>query len=137
MLPAITGYFRVSLIILRFFICNLKLLGGMTEERIDKVVRRLKEIAATDYSDYAGFHLKAAKNMEYNNCFIVNGQSTYSSNFTLQLENFSDAIKIIQGFTGKTKEETIENLKSQGYYVEDPPLYLHYLKLPRECEENW
>lgn len=109
----------------------------MTEERIEKVVKKLKEIAATDYSNYAVFHLKTTGNTVYSNCFIVNNQRTYSSNFSIQLENFTDALRIIQSFSGQTKEEVIEDLEKNGCYIEDPPLYLHYLKLPRECEEDW
>lgn len=107
----------------------------MTPERIDVVVKRLKAIAETDFSDYAGFHLEKNSGSAYHDCFIVNDQKFYSSNLTLELENFDDAVEIIRKFTGKGKKEVLEELEYSSSYIKEKPVYLHYLKLLHECGE--
>lgn len=106
----------------------------MTPERIHIVVKKLKDIASTSFSDYAGFHMEVKPGVKYNHCFVVNDQKYHSSNFTLELEDLSDAINIIMEFTGQTEEEVIQELENTGYYITNSPLYLHYLKLLRDCE---
>ncbi len=115
---------------------NFKEIGYlMTPERIDKVVEKLRQLAATRFSDYAGFHFNGKPGEEYHHCFVVNDQEYHSSNFTLELENFSDAVEIIQKFTGESKEKVLKDLEITGCYIQKTPLYLHYLKLFKKCEK--
>lgn len=107
----------------------------MTPERIDIIVKKLRQLAGTNYSDYAGFHLEKNSGEGYHDCFVVNDQKFHSSNLTLELENFEDAIKIVQRFTGQSEEEVMEELNEQGPINKIPPIYLHYLKLLKACEE--
>lgn len=107
----------------------------MTPERILLVVKKLREIASTNFSDYAGFHMEVKPGIKYNHCFIVNDQPYHSSNFTIELENLSDAVKIIQKFNGQTKEEVVQELEHKGFLKNYSPIYLHYLKLIRNCED--
>lgn len=107
----------------------------MTSERIELVVRRLKAIAATGFSDYAGFHLEKNSKSSYQDCFIVNNQEFHSSNLTLELENFNDAVEIIKKFTGKNEKEVLDDLEYSDYNIKDQYVYLHYLKLIKDCED--
>lgn len=107
----------------------------MTEKRIANVVEELKQIISTDYSDYAGFRLQASEEEGFNNCFIVNNESLFSSNFSTPIDNSNDALKIIQNITGQSDEEILEELDANGsYYNLNRPLYLHYLKLTKKCD---
>lgn len=105
----------------------------MTPQRIEIVVKKLLEIAATNFSDYAGFHLDA-HNDNFSHCFIINDLKMHSSNFTIELEEFEDAVKIITEFRKRKAESIIENLEDHDKFKHRTPLYLHYLKLKKDCE---
>lgn len=108
----------------------------MTEERIAIIVEKLKKIVSTNFSDYAGFRLKVSPEGKFHNCFIINNEPLYSSNFTTRVDEFEDAIKIIKALTGKSKEKIIQELRDTGsYYRENEQLFLHYLKLTQKCED--
>lgn len=108
----------------------------MTEQRIENIVEKLKKIIATNYSEYAGFNLQASKEDGFYNCFIVNNEELFPSNFSIKLESFNDSIKIIQKITGQNEEKILEDLDANGsYYSLNKPLFLHYLKMPQQCEE--
>lgn len=104
----------------------------MTAERIQKVVEQLGAMADTNFSDYAGFHFEGEEGEKYRHSFIVNDQMNHSSNFTLQLENFSDAIEIVQKFKGLSREKAIKELRENAYYKDRSPIYLHYIKLLKD-----
>lgn len=100
------------------------------------IVEKLKKIVSTNFSNYAGFRLNLSPEGQFHNCFIINNESLYSSNFTTRVDEFEDAIKIIREITGKNKEKIIQELSDNGsYYKGDEQLFLHYLKLTRKCEE--
>lgn len=108
----------------------------MTEKRIAKIVEEIKKIISTDYSDYAGFRLQATEEDGFNNCFIVNNENLFSSNFSIQIDSAHDAVQIIKELTAQSEEEIIEELDANGsYYNLNQPLYLHFLKLTKKCEE--
>lgn len=81
----------------------------MTPERIDIVVKKLLQIADTKFSDYAGFHLDGVEDDKFNHCFIINDLKIHSSNITIELEEFEDAVKIITEFRRQKPEMVIEN----------------------------
>ena len=106
----------------------------MTPERIQIVIRKLHEIAETSFSDYAGFHMENESGRGYKHCFIVNNQPCHSSNLTLKLEEFSDAVKIISGFRRQSEQETLKELQDDVQVEPYLEIYLHYLKLQINCE---
>ena len=107
----------------------------MTREMIQKVVKRLKEIASTNFSEYAGFRTEKKESTDFHHCFIVNDQPYHSSNFTYQLEQFEDALEILQEFTGNSQEDVTNHLMNNGSYLKSKPLFFHYLKLVKDCEQ--
>lgn len=106
----------------------------MTPERIQVVIRKLQEMAKTSFSDYAGFHMENESGRGYHHCFIVNNQPYHSSNLTLRLEEFSDAVKIISGFRRQSEQETLKDLQDHGQVEPDLEIFLHYLKLQINCD---
>jgi hypothetical protein len=95
---------------------------------------RTWEIAETVFSDYAGLHFGIKPGKEYHPWFVSNDQKFNSSNYTLKLENFNDGVKIIQEITGQFREKVFEDHIDTGFFIDNLQIYLHYLKLIKDCE---
>ncbi|UJH92311.1 hypothetical protein LZ575_07205 [Antarcticibacterium sp. 1MA-6-2] len=107
----------------------------MEEEELKKIVKKVKEISDSHFSDYAGFHSEVQGKDQFHHCFIVNDQKNHSSNFSVKLDNVEDAHKIVNALTGKNEKEVMKDLENNGSYFNSGILYLHYLKLLKECDQ--